>query len=454
MDVRKHVFVLYLVVLLLLAAINASNASALHLPLWFSAEQQTVDGALGVDEFDTVTEVLGTHEVPWIDLMRYYEDQRLLASDGASQDMFGKDVDVSGEVVVVGAHRNDDLGEDSGSAYIYCYDDTVWEEEVKLLPSDGAMFDYFGWAVSASDEIALISAWGDDDMGNLSGSAYIFRDNDTSWIEEAKLLASDGAADDYFGRSVSISGDVAVIGAYGDDDLGSRSGSVYIFRDNGTSWVEEVKLLASDGEPDDYFGRFVSISDDVAVIGAYGDDDLDSLAGSAYIFRDNGTSWVEEAKLLASDGEAKDLFGRYVSVSGDVVVVGAYGNDDNGSLSGSAYIYRYDGTSWVEEVKLLASDGDALDRFGHSVSVSGDVVVVGAYGDEESGHLSGSAYVYRYSDGVWVEEAKLLASDGAPEDCFGYYLDVSGGVAVMGAHQHDEFGNSSGSAYIFEIGSY
>jgi hypothetical protein len=282
-------------------------------------------------------------------------------------------------------------------------DDTV-AQITEILPGDGAAEDLFGSSVSISGDYAVIGAYGDEDNGSHSGSTYIFRHEGPSWIEEAKLMASDGAALDYFGTSVSISGDYAVIGAWGDDDNGVLSGSAYIFRQDGTSWMEESKLTASDGAANDWFGYSVSISGDYAVIGAYGDDDNGSYSGSAYIFRREGSSWMEEAKLSASDGAADDLFGYSVSISGDYAVIGVLYDDDNGVNSGSAYIFRREGTSWVEEAKLTASDGAGGDYFGHSVSISGDYAVIGAWGADDNGTDGGAAYVYSGFSAVSVED--------------------------------------------------
>ena len=230
-----------------------------------------------------------------------------------------------------------------------------------------------------------------------SGMASSLVAEATYAIKRAKLLASDGAADEWFGISVSVSGDVAVVGAYGDDDNGTDTGSAYVFRWNGTSWVQEAKLLASDGAEFDDFGRSVSVSGDVAVVGAPYADENGSDSGSAYIFaRNQGgpDNWGQVTELLPSDGAADDYFGWSVSLSGDVALVGAYMDDDKGSESGSAYVFRWNGTSWVEQPKLLASDGAADDEFGLSVSVSGNVAVVGAYYDDDKGTDSGSAYVF------------------------------------------------------------
>jgi len=234
------------------------------------------------------------------------------------------------------------------------------------------------------------------------GSAYVFRYDSVSgmWAQEQKLLASDGADDDEFGRSVSVSNDVAVVGARVDDDLGSDSGSAYVYRYDSVSgtWAQEQKLLASDGSSSDYFGGSVSVSNDVAVVGASWDSVLGYHSGSAYVFRYDSVSgaWVEEQKLVASDGTGHDWFGTSVSMSNDVAVVGAHGHDDLGSASGSAYVFRYDSVSgmWAQEQKLLASDGAANDYFGNSVSMSNDVVVVGAYADDDLGSESGSAYIF------------------------------------------------------------
>ena len=181
---------------------------------------------------------------------------------------------------------------------------------------------------------------------------------------EVKITASDGAADDWFGCSVAISGDYAVVGASGDDDVaGIDSGSAYIFKRDGTTWTEQAKITASDGAAYEYFGLSVAISGDYAVVGVPDDYDCDS--GSAYIFKRDGTTWIEQAKINASDGATEDGFGVSVAISGDYAVVGAGGDDDVAGIdSGSAYIFKRDGTAWIEQAKITASDGAAYDYFG------------------------------------------------------------------------------------------
>ncbi|MCH7638299.1 MAG: hypothetical protein IH855_02385 [Bacteroidetes bacterium] len=378
-------------------------------------------------------------------------EHKLTASDGAAEDIFGFSVSLSGDRALVGAIGDDDLGSASGSAYVFeRQGDGSWLEVDKLTASDGAAIDAFGNSVSLSGDRALVGARGDDDLGNRSGSAYVFeRQGDGSWLEVFKLTASDGAAEDLFG-SVSLSGDHALVGAQWDDDLGTDSGSAYVFERQGDgSWLEVDKLTASDGAAFDRFGSSVSLSEGTrALVGARDDDDP-AESGSAYVFERQGDgSWLEVDKLTASDGAADDVFGISVSLSGDHALVGANGDDDLGSASGSAYVFeRQEDGSWLEVDKLTASDGAAFDAFGFSVSLSGDRALVGALGDD---NFSGSAYVFaQQGDGSWLEVDKLTASDGAAFDRFGSSVSLSGDHALVGATEDDDLGLSSGSAYVF-----
>jgi len=376
------------------------------------------------------------------------ESAKLLASDGAATDNFGFSVAISGDVAVVGAWMDAGVGTDSGSAYVYRWNGSMWVEEQKLTASDAAASDTFGESVSISGNVIVVGADQNDDGGSNSGSAYVYRWNGSMWIEEQKLLASDAAATDLFGGSVAVSGDVAVVGAFQNDDGGTNSGSAYVYRWNGASWVQEQKLLASDAQGSDFFGCAVSVSADVVVVGARGDDDLGAASGAAYVFRWNGSTWVEEEKLLPSDGAGSEVYGNAVDVDGDVIVVGAFNDDDNGSNSGSAFVYRWSGSLWNEEDKITASDAAAADEFGTSVSVSGDMVVVGAPENDDGGGASGSAYQFSWNGATWDQDYKLLPSD-PPAGRFGIFVGVDGDVTIVGAYQNNETDSTAGAAYIF-----
>jgi hypothetical protein len=324
-------------------------------------------------------------------------------------------------------------------------------EQSKIIASDASEYDRFGRSVSISGDYAIVGAPINDDKGDESGSAYIFKRDGDSWVEQERLLVSDGDEEDWFGGSVSISGDYAIVGAYEDNDKGAYSGSAYIFKREGNFWVEQIKLLASDGEEQNYFGTSVSISGNYAIVGAYGNDDngLRFRSGSAYIFKREGDSWIEQDKLIASDGDEEDWFGYSVSISGNYVIVGAFKDDDKGAYSGSAYIFKRDGNSWVEQIKLLASDGDEFDYFGVSVSISRNYAIVGADGNvDDNASDSGTAYIFMREGDSWVEQEKLLPSDGDVDDYFGRSVSISGVYAIVGA---DDYGSGSGSAYIQSI---
>ncbi|MCH8151573.1 MAG: hypothetical protein IH830_04265 [Planctomycetes bacterium] len=392
---------------------------------------------------------------------------KLTASDAAAGDEFGISVASSGDVAAVGARFDDDNGIDSGSAYVFRWNGSAWLQEAKLIASDGSPGDQFGFSVSISGDVALMGAFRDDDSGTDSGSAYMFRWNGWSWVQEAKLTASDGAADDFFGFSVAVSGELAVVGAVRDEDacLGypnsnpnCNTGSAYVFKRPAGGWVdmtETAKLTASDGGVGDEFGFSVAVYGEVAVVGARLDDDNGQNSGSAYVFVKPPGGWVdmtETAKLTASDGAAIDLFGSSVGLSGDMAVVGAHLHDVNRASVGSAYVFEKPAGGWVdmtETAKLTASDGTAGDKFGFSVAVSGNVTVITAVNDDDNGVNSGSAYVFRFDGTDWIEEAKLTASDGAPSDDFGLSVAVNGDVAVVGAFWDDDNGGQSGSVHVF-----
>ncbi|MFC1707284.1 FG-GAP repeat protein [Planctomycetota bacterium] len=369
------------------------------------------------------------------------EEAKLTAADGAQVDYFGRAVSLNGDTALVGAYPDDR----SGAAYLFRRAGTLWSQEAKLTAADGFQRDYFGRTVSLSGDTALVGACADNDLGVLSGSAYLFRRAGTMWSQEAKLTAADGVQTDFFGSAVSLSGDTALVGANGDGRRGLRPGSAYLFCRAGTAWSQEAKLTAADGFQSDFFGRAVSLSGDTALVGAYGDDDRGSRSGSAYLFRRAGTVWSQETKLTAADGIQLDYFGRAVSLSGDTALVGAHPDD----RSGSAYLFRRAGTMWSQEAKLTAADGVQTDFFGYAVSLSGDTALVGAYGDDD---ISGSAYLFRRAGTMWSQEAKLTAADGVQSDYFGYAVSLSGDTALVGAFGDDDRGSFSGSAYLFDLG--
>jgi len=371
------------------------------------------------------------------------EPTKVTASDAASNDWFGQSVATDGDTIVIGAYRaSNERGSKSGSAYVYTRSGTVWAEQAKLLGSDGADGDQFGASVAIYGDTVVIGADRDDDNGEDSGSAYVYTRTGSAWTEQAKLMASNAAAGDEFGWSLGIHGDTIVIGAW------SGSGTAYVYARSGIVWTEQAKL--TDGADSDRFGWSVAISVDTLVISAYFDDAHGENSGSAYVYTRTGTVWSNQAKLTASDAAAEDRFGYSVAIHGDTLVIGSYWDDDSGSSSGSAYVYARSGTVWTEQAKLTASDAAGGDQFGDCVAMDGDTIIVGAVNDDDKGSGSGSAYIYKRIGTVWTEQTKLTAGDDATlGDHFGDSVGIKGDTIVVGATQDDDNGDSSGSVYIF-----
>jgi hypothetical protein len=357
-------------------------------------------------------------------------EDKIVAEDGAEYDAFGISIATSGTTAIIGAQGDDDS---SGAAYLF--DTTTGTQIVKLTADDGAASDYFGHSIAISGTTAIVGATGDDDSGDYSGSAYLF--DTTTGTQIAKLTANDGAAYDTFGETVAISGTTAIVGATGDDDSGSYSGSAYLF--DTTTGTQITKLTADDSAASDFFGVSVAISGTTAIVGAYADDDSGNNSGAAYLF--DATTGTQIAKLTADDGAANDYFGSSVAISGTTAIVGAYADDDSGNNSGAAYLF--DTITGTQIAKLTADDGAASDFFGVSVAIFGTTAIVGAYGDDDNGNSSGAAYMFDTITGTQI--AKLIADDGAGADYFGYSVAASETMMMVGAYGD----NFSGSAYLY-----
>lgn len=379
-------------------------------------------------------------------------ETKFTADDVASLDGFGSSVALNGDTALVGAPMDDG----TGSAYVFVRDSQgIWIQQAKLTAADAAVGDEFGISVALSGDTAIVGAHMDDDAGGDCGSAYVFvRDDqgtpdrsDDTWSQQAKLTANDAAAEDFFGTSVGLSGVTALVGAWGDNDAGSDSGSAYVFVRFGTNWAHQAKLTASDAAMGDSFGTSVGLSGETALVGAPMNDGV----GSAYVFVRGGSSWSQEDKLTASDAGAADGFGSSVGLSGDLALVGAPMDDDAGGDSGSAYVFVRSAMSWSQEDKLNTLDAAPGDSFGLAVALSADMALVGAAMDDVAGGDSGSAYVFmRDGSADWRLQNRFTASDAAAGDIFGSAVALSGGTALVGAPGDDDGGDGSGSAYLFE----
>ncbi len=394
------------------------------------------------------------------------EIQKLAASNASQFDHFGTSVSLLGDLAVVGAVNGNGVENGTGAAYVYRLDPVTlqWNEQQILAALDGFWPDAFGISVAidpVDPNVVIVGAYLDDDACPKdilcdSGSAYVFRYNPDSqlWAQEQKLTAWDGDALDRFGFAVSMWGDVAMVGAHVDEDPDPGTGSVYVFGYDAPSetWVQQQKLIPS--EPG-RFGRSVFLQGDVALIGAPSDVEQGFAAGAAYIFRYDPKSqlWVQEQKLFASDAEELDGFGVSASLDGDTALIGAVFSDAPPVFNtGAAYVFGYDAKTlqWTERQKLTASDGGAGDHFGESVSLKGDLALVGAVLDDDYANGSGSAYIFTLDGTEWNEAAKLRYEETEGVHAFGVSVSTDGEHVIVGANFTTVDGDAeAGAAYIY-----
>jgi len=418
----------------------------------------------------------------------------LKASNSGIDDSFGMSVAMSGDTLVVGAINEDGL---NGAAYVFVRTAGVWSQQAYLNASNAQHGDHFGISVAISGNTVVVGAYhedsdatgvdgdesNDDALG--SGAAYVFTRTGSDWSQQAYLKASNTQAGDSFGESVSISGDTVVVAAMEKDD---QAGAAYVFTRTDTSWSQQAYLKASNTQAGDKFGKSVALSDDTLVVGAYfedssatvinGDetDDLATSAGAAYVFIRTETTWSQQAYLKASNAEAGNRFGWSAAISGESVVIGA--TNKGADFAGAAYVFNRSGTSWSEQAYLQASNAGYADFLGTSVSISGDTLVVSAYSEDSNStgidkdgtnndaKDSGSAYIFTRTGTDWSQFAYLKASNTEESDRFGWSATISGDTAVIGAIWEDSnakgvngsednaSARDSGAAYAFKLSAF
>jgi hypothetical protein len=380
-------------------------------------------------------------------------ESKLLATDSGKSDFFGSSVSISGDYIVIGASGDNEGGNNTGAAYVFYFDGTNWDAGTKLLAPDAEDSDFFGYSVSIDGDYVIVGTYLEDEGGNDAGAAYVFhRTGTNTWDAGTKLLAPDAEELDDFALSISISGDYVIVGARREDEAGNGAGAAYVFHRTGTNtWDAGTKLLAPDAESGDFFGYSVSIDGDYAIVGAYFEDEGGANAGAAYVFHRTGTNtWDAGTKLLAPDASGNDKFGYSVSIDGDYAIVGAWGESEGGSNAGAAYVFHRTGTNtWDAGTKLLAPDAEANDYFGWSVSIFGDYATIGSV--YEGDNDAGAAYVFhRTETNTWDAGTKLLASDAADNDWFGDRTAIDGNRVIIGAPRKDGSASDTGAAYIFK----
>ncbi|HUT61983.1 MAG TPA: hypothetical protein VNA25_29445 [Phycisphaerae bacterium] len=379
--------------------------------------------------------VAGVAQAQWTE-----QDKLVSTEANHAYKNYGWSVGVHEETAIAGTY----LG---GAAYVSIRSGTSWSPQAQLTPT-GAVgpalaSGNFGISVSVWGDVALVGADNDGELGTASGAAYVFQRSGGTWSQAAKLTASDGAAGNQLGASVDVFGDTAVVGA-------AMAGAAYVFRFVDANWVEVAKLTALDGVSGDMFGTAVAISDGRIIVGApYADVGGVDKAGAAYIFSWVDSNWIQTSKFTPAAPQSMGEFGLAADLDGNTAITGELTNIA-GLASGSAYLFEESGGTWSAGIQIVPSEPNTLDLFGTAVSVCGQYAAVGAYNKDPNG-LSNAGAVYLFdADSNWAQVARLTASDAASNDVFGIAVAIHDLTVVIGAAGDDNLGGTdAGAAYVF-----
>jgi len=322
------------------------------------------------------------------------------------EEVFGVSMATDGDTLVVGAQFADRKGDDSGLAYVFERTGEQWHPATVLSASDAAAGDQFGLTVSVSGGTIAVGARLVDSGGRDAGATYVFARRGGTWQQIEKLMASDARAGDLFGR-VSVDRNTMLVTADLNDDRGVNAGKAYALENRNGTWVEVGTILPSDGNGGDEFGVSVALANETAVFGAAGSKARGADSGAAYLFERQDGRWAQMTRLTPDDGAPGQMFGFAVAASRDTIVAGAPNHSGNGKRAGAAYVFERRGDEWRQAAKLVPSDAAPEMWFGNTVAVSGDRIVVGMLLIGQVKH-TGAAYVFERRQGSWVETARLL----------------------------------------------
>ena len=355
---------------------------------------------------------------------------------------FGQSVSISGNTLLVGAIREgESIRPWEGIVYAFTRTDSRWNQQARLLPDDTTIHR-FGISVSVSGDTAIIGSCSMRSPSTPPGSAYIFQRNESVWVQQQKLVPADGVVDDHFGETVSICGDAAAVGAKG--NLGKRVSAVHVFARNGSTWIQQAKLTPSDPNSRNLFGNAISISGDIVAAGDTWGGGRVPHSGSAYIFSRKNMKWSQEQKLTGSlDTAAKDRFGNSVSISGDTAIIGAPEDNNAGGESGGAYVFTRNVSNWTLQQKLTPVDIEIGSYLGRTVAISGDTAAIGPLIRKCD---TGLVFVFSRLNGVWTQQAKLSVPGIANEPILCLYVAISGDTIAAGTGSMHDLG---GSVYVF-----
>lgn len=374
----------------------------------------------------------------------------IFANDGKAEDYFGYSVAADGNTVLVGAYKADIDGVmDAGAAYVYTLNQNGWSQQAKLVVEPFHHEDTVGGKVALKNEMAALGAMRRDDKGKDSGSVIIFERHLNSWKQTQILTAPDAKAGDSFGQSLSFTENHLIIGAPRNDDLGEDSGAAYIYKRYENTWRYQSKITASDGAAGDLFGISLDVDGNTIIVGADLHDEKAENAGAAYVYVLENKQWKQEAKLMALDGNKTDIFGVRVALSHNTALISARRDDIEGVGidAGSVYVFERNGGEWTQKSKLTSPDGAADDRFGRAVALNKDTAIISAMNHDSNGINTGAIYVYKKESEGWNYTSKITAKASFPNDRFGWNVALSRELVVISTPNHDGKGMNSGAVF-------
>ncbi|MDZ7371534.1 MAG: T9SS type A sorting domain-containing protein, partial [candidate division KSB1 bacterium] len=389
----------------------------------------------------------------------FFQQAYLKASVPLQYANFGEVVDIDEDRVVIGTTREDDF---TGAVYVFRRQGAAWIQEAHLVANASQSFSLFGNSVGISGDFIVVGAPGADDG---YGAAYIFQYSNSSWTQIEKLSPRNAQAGENYGWAVAISNNTVLVGSYyktieieGQQIEYAGAVDVYVYNTNKGTWDFQTTLTTPEPQEYEGFGYSLAIDGDVALIGAYTRDvGTVTGAGMAFIYRRNGSSWGCEATLSHDEPAKNANFGWSVSISGNIAVVGEPFLDEKGA----AYVFTYSNGSWSSANKLPANYLDTKDFFGWSVAASQNSVVIGAWGESSDGSSrndnsrsnSGAAYFFVQNAGTWVESYFLKAANCETGDSFGYSIAISGDYIIAGASGEDGDGSSPEDNSVADAGA-
>jgi MYXO-CTERM domain-containing protein len=370
--------------------------------------------------------------------------QRIVPASLSRGDRFGHAVSIDGDTLAVSAPGDDTAASNAGAAYVFTRSGSNWSLEQKLTVNDAAADDELGKgpAVSVFGDRLAVGTYEKDN----TGAAYLFERSSSTWTQTHRF--GHNASTGGFGVAVAGDLDTVIVGASAEE---GAKGRAYVYEWNGSTWSETAQLVASDRQGGDYYGVSVAIDADTAVVGATSEDDGGQGAGAAYVYERSAGAWSQAAKLTASNASAADSFGRRVTVDGARLAVTApkqgYFNFDQG---GAAYLFEQTGSGWVEQQIVTSLDRNTVDRFGSGLALSGASLLIGASQHDEVGSDSGAGYLFDHDGTGWSQTDELLPPTGERHNVYSGGIDISGDTVIVGSRHDSKRDYHAGAAHAYE----